>query len=338
MKENGVYIITIDMGTSNTRVMLWDQNKKLVAKVKMEVGAHVTAMDGNDRRLKETVKTGISQVILDGGISFKQIRMVLASGMITSELGLYEVPHVLTPAGSKELASGIVERCFEELDSIPILLIPGIKNRETAEQKNINMLDMMRGEEAEAVGLISHLPKGNSYILIFPGSHTKVIQVNEYGQIIACMTTLGGELLESVTKYTILSDAAEKEFVKEQNYQKELILEGQREVKQWGVTRALFLARVRKNCLKQSASEIQNYLLGVIVQSDVEAIKKWIEEKHMTNSQIIITGRAVIRRAFGDIMKSECGDFDLYEYPDNLEIPFSAEGAMIIGEEYCKIK
>lgn len=337
MKGERGYIITIDVGTTNMRVMLWDQNKKLIAKNRMEMGAHITAIDGNDRRLKDALKTCIMQTVLDGGISFEQIQMVLASGMITSELGLYEVPHMLAPVGIKELAGGVIERYFEELCPIPILLIPGIKNREISELKNVDMADMMRGEEVEAIGLISHLSEGKSYILVMPGSHTKVIQVNEHGQIIACMTTLGGELLEAVTKYTILSDATEKEFVKEQYYQKGLVLEGQREVKKWGLTRALFLARIKKNSLKQSASEIQNYLLGVIMQSDAEAIKKWISERNITNSQIVITGREVFRRAFVDIMKSELEGFDLYEYPDSLERPFSAEGAMMIGKEYSKI-
>ena len=43
------YLITIDSGTTNTRVALWNQKKACVDIYKSEIGVRVTAVEGNNK-------------------------------------------------------------------------------------------------------------------------------------------------------------------------------------------------------------------------------------------------------------------------------------------------
>ena len=87
------YIITLDTGTTNTRVILWDSKFCPAASAKSEVGVRNTAIDGSNRRLKAAVKECLEQVLRDAGASYDEVEAVIASGMITSNVGLVEIPH-----------------------------------------------------------------------------------------------------------------------------------------------------------------------------------------------------------------------------------------------------
>lgn len=61
-------------------------------------------------------------------------------------------------------------------------------------------------------------PKGNSYLLVLPGSHTKFVSVDKEGKIRSCLTTITGELLASITNHTIIADAVGRQFAAEEEY------------------------------------------------------------------------------------------------------------------------
>ena len=89
-----------------------------------------------------------------GGATVRRIResdviRILASGMITSEFGLYELPHLTAPAGIKELHDSMAEVSFPEISPIPFVFIRGIK----VNSDKLCDFDMMRGEETELVGI-----------------------------------------------------------------------------------------------------------------------------------------------------------------------------------------
>ena len=50
------YIITVDGGTTNTRCILWDENRRRIAQENRPVGVRNTAIDGHNRKLKQAVK------------------------------------------------------------------------------------------------------------------------------------------------------------------------------------------------------------------------------------------------------------------------------------------
>ncbi|MDR2868997.1 MAG: 2-dehydro-3-deoxygalactonokinase, partial [Deferribacteraceae bacterium] len=105
--------LTIDAGTSNTRATLWDGDRQVLARVKHNVGVRNTAMDKNNSKLKAAVNACIAE--LTGGQLDDCV--ILASGMISSGLGLYELPHLSAPAGKAAFAAAIVRADIDGVDT-----------------------------------------------------------------------------------------------------------------------------------------------------------------------------------------------------------------------------
>ena len=114
------YIITIDTGTTNTRTFLWDENRNMIAGEKAEVGVRNTAIDGNNDRLKKAVHDCLERLLENNNLTYNNISRVMACGMITSNVGLVEVPHVTAPAGLKELAQQAKSILLEDVCPLPI--------------------------------------------------------------------------------------------------------------------------------------------------------------------------------------------------------------------------
>ena len=98
-------------------------------------------------------------------------------------------------------------------------------------------MDMMRGEEVESAAILSGLKGGVSYLLVLPGSHTKFVSVDETGNITGCLTSITGELLNSITNDTIIADAVSNQFVSMEAYDPEMLLTGYQTAKQCGIGR-----------------------------------------------------------------------------------------------------
>lgn len=90
-------IITIDTGTTNTRVALFE-GKNRIDQVKANVGVRDTSIDGNNLKLVNTISTAIEELKSKHSLQDSDIQAILAAGMITSNLGLHEVPHLVAPA------------------------------------------------------------------------------------------------------------------------------------------------------------------------------------------------------------------------------------------------
>jgi 2-keto-3-deoxy-galactonokinase len=75
--------ITIDGGTTNTRISLV-KDFKVLGRVKFPVGAR--AGIGNSSILRDTIRSGIRQLLQEYEIQASEICCILAAGMITSEM------------------------------------------------------------------------------------------------------------------------------------------------------------------------------------------------------------------------------------------------------------
>ena len=162
--------ITIDGGTTNTRVNLV-KDRQIIDTRKIARGAKagIDDKDGLKIALKDAIRDLLDSNSIDGtpieciegsncatadgakkaGIRESDVIRILASGMITSEFGLYELPHLTAPAGIKELHDSMAEVSFPEISPIPFVFIRGIK----VNSDKLCDFDMMRGEETELVGI-----------------------------------------------------------------------------------------------------------------------------------------------------------------------------------------
>lgn len=327
------YMITIDTGTTNTRASLWNcEDKKNICTISRSVGVRDTAADGNNHKLKQTIKACLKELseVLPG--RYEQIGCVIASGMITSNNGLVEVPHVPAPAGIEEISAGIKKVLLEDVCPIPIHFIPGVKNFDSRiDLDNFEQMDVMRGEEVESLALIQLFHMHSSMLLILPGSHTKMVSVNEKGQITGCLTSLTGELLDSLTKHTVIADSVNRQFVEPDKYDKEMVLAGYRNAEKNGLGRATFSCRILDLFYTEDHSKLASYLLGACFQNDLNAMKHSNAIKADRETTVIVAGKSVLQWAISDILEEDGYFSHILRYQEK-DIPLSAYGMYMIAK------
>lgn len=281
--------ITIDGGTTSTRISLVADGK-ILKTVKSEVGVR-TNMSAKGS-LAMAVSYGITSLLREFDLSENDIEKIIASGMITSEHGLYELDHILAPAGVRELRAGVRRVSLPEITSIPFYFVPGVKMG----AKDLESADMMRGEETELVGLML-LPEiaGSDALFVLPGSHSKLIRTNRDGRIYAFSTMLSGEMIASLASGTILRDAVDLKCGTAR--QKEL-LDGYNFCHKHGINKTLFKVRTYKNLLGASPVEVYSFYLGAVLCGEIDAI---LAEK---TSKIVISGNKHLKDAMTVLLRA----------------------------------
>ncbi len=331
------YIITIDAGTTNTRCILWDEDRQDLAVEKRPVGVRNTAMDGNNSRLKEAVKSCLLNLLDKNNLTYTDIKCIIASGMITSNVGLVEIPHVVAPAGKEDLAKAVTSVLLDDVSPLPFWFIPGVKNYGgEITLENFEAMDIMRGEEVESVAIIDQYPRGKDYLLVLPGSHTKFVSVDKEGRMTGCLTTISGELMSSIINNTIIADAVGRKFVEPETYDKDMLLLGYDTAKRSGIGRCCFSGRILSLFTLKDKTKVSNFITGVTLQNDIEAIKNSSALQTSPETTVIVGGKEPLRTMFVDILKHD-GYFprvECFENPEDKAL--SALGAYIIAD-LCNI-
>lgn len=325
------YWITIDGGTTNTRIVLWDEQGKMAASCKSETGVRITAIEGSPASLKKAVKEGIEQVCETAGITWEEVERIAASGMITSNMGLVEIPHIAAPAGIEELRAAAKTVLLPDVCPLPITFVPGVKNSlPVVDLNHFEQMDMMRGEEVETIGMLHHLEAGKPYLLILPGSHTKFVSVDEKGRITGCLTTITGELLQVITCNTLIADAVDKQFVSEATYDREMMLTGYHTAAKAGIGRACFSARILNTFAEKDKRKLANYLLGAVFQNDMSAIKGSDAIQIHTDTVAVVAGKNPLRQALCDLLTEEKLFSSVQNFTQNSTLPLASEGILLI--------
>jgi 2-dehydro-3-deoxygalactonokinase len=286
-------LVTIDTGTTNTRVMLWQDGKK-IAKVARPVGVKSTSITGSKDTLHQTIKSAIDELLTTAQVELNSDVKFIASGMITSNLGLAEIPHQSAPVSMSDLAANMEKIMIPEVCSQPIWFVPGVKNNvQTITSENIDQMDVMRGEEVEAFGALTQLQAKKPFILVLPGSHTKFINI----------TSMAGELISLLTKDSILSDSLKHNFSDELDV-KTLAL-GAESCAKNGLGRAAFTVRLLDLYTNYTRNQMANYLLGVVLQNDVTAIKTTQAFDINADDTFVVIGKPALRDALQVLLNND---------------------------------
>jgi 2-dehydro-3-deoxygalactonokinase len=267
MSETEESLICIDLGTTNTRVLRVGGDGGVLAKAHAQVGVRDTAREGSPALLRSTLQRLIAEVA-QGGAGIP----VIAAGMITSSLGLKEIPHLPSPAGLAEIAAGTKAYEFPDVCAMPIWLVPGVRCGDwfNHDPVVIARIDMMRGEETFCIGLDSLGLADRPATVLNLGSHWKTIQMDAAGRVVRSFTSLAGEMIHAVQTTTILSSALSAE--RPEELDRRWVFEGMREQRGAGLGRALFCVRLLQLSGKTTAEERLAYAIGAFIAADMEAL------------------------------------------------------------------
>src|SRR5699024_10389921 len=242
--EEKLYIILIDSGTTNTRIRLLedDQSINIIDVLEINIGARNTAIDRNSN-LKMMIIQGIKKIIKQNSLKESQMSYIVGSGMLTSDLGILEIPHISAPARLIDFLKNCKIIISEDFFQIPFILVPGMKNLTDVTDINIDIMDMLRGEEVETFGLLEQLKPTGKGLIILPGSHTKYLLIGENQTLLASYSTLGGEVLSAIRGNTILSNSIGKGLI--EVIAKDQLLAGYQASESVGLTRCFYHIRLQ---------------------------------------------------------------------------------------------
>lgn len=325
-----MYLITIDTGTTNTRVNVW-MDDRVVARSSVAVGVRDTAVTGSRHKLQQGVREAMAAACESAGIAVDEAGAVVASGMISSNVGLHEVPHVPAPAGLRELADGMVAAAVPEVCGQPVWFVPGVKNSVSpVDIDNCEEMDIMRGEEAEVFGVVARLAVSGPAAFVLPGSHSKFVALDGTGRITGCLTTLAGELLGVITNHTILANALEHSFAS--RVDEKMLLAGAAHARRVGLGRTCFTVRILDQFTGHGTEEKANFLLGAVLATDLMALKNSRALAVDPAAPVYIMGKRELREAFGVLLRADdffCGT--LREVGDDILEDIAGFGALTVA-------
>lgn len=285
--------IAIDGGTTNTRGSLVINNQ-VIDTVTFSVGVR-NSSGNNLSPVRSAVSECLKEICKRHSLQPNTVKVV-ASGMLGSEAGLVNVPHVMTPASPEDAASRSVIWFDEQVWPEPIRIIPGVRTGPGLEHASAfeNQLsqDIMRGEETQTWGLWRHFldtqnPHANQpWLLLWPGSHTKLIAIDRAGIIQGSFTTLAGELFSALRSATLLQRSMPDH--PPQELSSELIDLAAKTVSDYGLLRAAFWTRVADITGTLDASQRFSWLSASVIAADVEAIchHPWLKSNSFVSLRI----------------------------------------------------
>ncbi|WP_407333373.1 2-dehydro-3-deoxygalactonokinase [Enterovibrio sp. 27052020O] len=326
--------ITIDTGTTNTRVALFNATQQRIDIVKSDVGVKNTSIDGHNQSLVAAIAHAVKQLKQRHRLSDNDIDIIIGSGMLTSNLGLVEVPHLVAPVSLANFSTSIRAVSLPEIANQPIYLIPGVKNIDVAAEHDDSPtnpplnLDIMRGEEVETVAIAERYDIQQNAIIALPGSHSKFVAIDAQRTILGCCTTMAGELNAIVTHHTILTGSLENRF--SDTLCVTSLNAGYQEAEQYGFGKALFSIRLNEQFRHWEHAQLASFLVGVVLQSDVQALTQFPALQYTPETPIYVGGKGLLCEATAEIFKRQlpnevycCNDID----------DLSAIGALRIAEQ-----
>jgi len=293
---NDLCAIYVDMGTTNTRVWV-RRGDEVLAFAARQFGVRDAAQAGSTTALRSALGKLISEVRIEARNKSKTCEpiCIVAAGMISSSLGMAEVPYVQAPAGLPEISAGVFCDQFADLSELPLLLAPGVRcGPKDAGTGSFDQIDVMRGEETLCLGLQALGLVDSPAVLLTLGSHWKAITISGAGQITNSSTSLAGEMIQAIKGETILASALSHEWPR--GFSPDWLLAGMAEQRRAGLPRALFCVRLLK--LEQQCPPDHRFafLLGAFIAADLDPlVTRGVFQRGM---KVVITGHPVTAAAW----------------------------------------
>jgi 2-dehydro-3-deoxygalactonokinase len=304
MRLDETCILYIDGGTTRTRA--WAAvGERVVASAEAAAGARDGARQGVPSGLADAVRRLVLEVEsrcrAGGG---PPPALAVAAGMITSPQGLVDVPHVEAPAGARDLARAAPCRVLPEITPLGIVFVPGVRtgSAHAATRETIAGSDVMRGEEALALGLARRGPLAGGGLLLSLGSHWKAVHVDADERVARSVSTLSGELIESVRSHTILASSLPAEWPAV--LPPEWLAAGIEEGRRHGLPRACYEVRLLDQRVASEPADRLAFLVGATVAASEDTLLPFSPG---APPRVALAGPTVLARAWEAVVRDRGG-------------------------------
>jgi 2-dehydro-3-deoxygalactonokinase len=240
--------VSCDWGTSNFRLRLVDGGVR--GEVRSDDGVAKLAAQGGDRAeaFRSTLARGLEQLKAPPGCP------VVVSGMAGSSIGWKELPYATLPFSLDGR-----DAVWETIDG-RVHLISGLRSD----------VDILRGEETEALGLVAQLGREMPFeaVFILPGTHSKHLEVNP-GGVAVFRTFMTGELFDVLARHSVLRHSTDPAAP----FDRAPFLEGVEEAQRRPLPSALFRVRTRQVLQKKDAPSNASFLSGLLIGSELSTLR-----------------------------------------------------------------
>lgn len=240
--------VACDWGTSRFRLRLVD------GKVRRELSTHegtaALAAAGGDRpaAFKAVLAAGLRKLRAPAALP------VVISGMASSTIGWKELPYAKAPFAF-DGRNAVWERIEPH-----VYLVSGLRTD----------TEILRGEETEAIGLVSMLGREMPFeaVFVLPGTHSKHLDVNP-GGIAGFRTYMTGELFDVLTKDSVLRHSTDPAAPVDRS----AFLEGVEESTKRPLSETLFQVRTRQVLGRKTAPSNTSFLSGLLIGTELGTLR-----------------------------------------------------------------
>lgn len=304
--------IALDGGTTNTRGMAVVDGK-ITETVKIDVGVRDTAGVG-DNAVKAAIRGCIDELLRRIGTRAGAVEFV-AAGMLGSEAGLVNLPHVSAPASASDLARGSIVWRDPANAGVAIRILPGVRTgpskQGVAGFEDLLTQDIMRGEETQTWGiraaLLPRMPElgRDAWLLLWPGSHTKLIGVEPDGTIAGSFTTLAGETYAALKTATLLKRSVPEEAAGA--LAGDLLDAAAGAVASHGLLRAAFWTRVADVTSSLELAGRGQWLSAIVTAEDAQSLSRhdWLKSGRFR--RVLVGGEPARQAAYVRLLSRSQG-------------------------------
>ncbi len=317
--------VALDGGTTNTRARLVSGGR-VVATARRAVGLRDAAREGDPGPIARAVRECLDEL---GRAAGPLPARVVAAGMLTADGGLGPVPHVPAPAGLAELARGSITLDLPAPVGRPVTFVPGVRTPPGPGPDGWAEADVMRGEEVETLGAWTLLgrPAGR-HVFLWPGSHTKLVELDAEGRIARSFTTLAGELWSAVSAHTLVTSSLPAPPADPPD--PAALEAGRRAAAVHGLGRAAFAVRLADLARALGPEGRAAFWLGAVIADDVAAL---LRHPILSRADPLVVGGRRPQRAIYARWLAESYPGPMLVLDDEQSEAASAVGAMEVARE-----
>ncbi len=297
--------VVIDCGTTNTKLHIV-KHSICIDSGYISMGVKDLVSKEQRQVLKQAIFHKLQNQLNKLKRKFEDIEYFIGFGMLTSELGLFDIPHLTAPVSMEEIKSNIKVIYDDIFPSIPIYLISGIKNNISYDnplEQSLLFADFMRGEETQIAGLIDLYQPPPCFNVFILSSHTKIIHINEGDQIHSSYTTICGQLYQAIKENTSIGKSLKADSKPAVFAENEMINFAEKVSREYGFLRGVMLPRLFDVFTDSSTKDRELFLNALMAFEDLKILKLAAQNGVNLNTPYFVVGYEAHVNIFEKILR-----------------------------------